>query len=174
MAKCDTNPIKGADQLLCFKSNSAQGVDGCFDPVSLKENENFYLNISADDTWLGVRGINPSLNGTVISIFCTPPELDGCPNTNMEFNIFNFQFITNGNQWYTTKLFAYYYGYDFLVCDNCSSNATCEEGVCVCKPGYSGDGMMCGKFSMCYCMNSKAACGNITCSPNATCKEVCV
>lgn len=46
----------------------------------------------------------------------------------------------------------------FLVshCDNCSSNATCPEGVCVCKPGYSGDGMMCipdGKFScMCECI----------------------
>lgn len=73
--------------------------------------------------------------------------------------------------------------YTFLAidCDNCSSNATCPEGVCVCNPGYSGDGMICipdGKFSssyMCECIIlfhiSKAACDNITCSPHATCKE---
>lgn len=115
MANCSTNINEGANPLLCFESNSAQGVDGCFDPDSLiKENEYFYLNCTLDGTWLAVRGINPSLNGTVISIFCVPTELNNCPNRHMEFNIFNFEFITNGNQWYTTKIFAYYNGCDFF------------------------------------------------------------
>ena len=30
-----------------------------------------------------------------------------------------------------------------VICENCSKNATCEEGECVCEPGYSGDGMTC-------------------------------
>ena len=37
----------------------------------------------------------------------------------------------------------------FAVCDICSQNATCEDGNCTCKEGFTGDGIRCdpiGKF----------------------------
>lgn len=141
---------------LCFESTPSQDFDGCYKNNLTNFNEHFYLNISAHDTQLGVKGINSSLNGTVISIFCITNLSHSCPKITRgytETNIFNFEFITNGNG-IQQKVFAYYYGVYFSVCNNsyCSSNATCEEEVCVCKRGYTGDGMMCdpvpdGKFS---------------------------
>lgn len=29
------------------------------------------------------------------------------------------------------------------LCDQCSSDATCEKGICVCKDRYTGDGIEC-------------------------------
>lgn len=70
----------------------------------------------------------------------------------------------------------------FSVCNKCSVNAICEEGVCICKPGYRGDGIRCdfdGKFyrwqlvliiiyGSFYLL--KAICGN-NLSLNAACEE---
>lgn len=55
------------------------------------------------------------------------------------------------------------------MCNNCSKSAICEEGNCVCKPGYRGDGIRCdldGKFLLdnWHCMiiifSVLAICGN--------------
>lgn len=147
---CDTSLIYLANLRLCIELTPSQELDRCFNPYG---NEHFYLNTSANETWLAVKGINHSLNGTVISIFCT--QYKNCFDDYIETNIFNFEFITNGNgiqQGFCILLWNIL----FSVCNNsyCSSNAACEEGICVCKPGYSGDGVMCdpGKFSFCGCV----------------------
>lgn len=33
-----------------------------------------------------------------------------------------------------------------VVCENCSPNAMCSDGRCVCREGYTGEGMTCEEF----------------------------
>lgn len=144
---CETELSQSPTLRLCFASTPTQDFDGCFD--KLRGNKHFELKTCANDTCIEVKGINPSLNATVISIFCiTTP--DNCQETSyIETNIFNFVFTTNGNDSYTTKIFGYNYGVFFAVCNSCSPNATCEDGRCICKEGFTGDGIRCnliGKF----------------------------
>lgn len=111
---CNTNLADTTSLLLCFEypsfeSTSSQDFDGCFDD-SLEGNEHFYIvQHSVDDTWLGVKNIIPSLNRTVISIFCIIERSDNCPQSSyIDANIFNLEFITNGNDnTCTTKYFAH-------------------------------------------------------------------
>lgn len=110
---CNTNLVDTTSLLLCFESTSSQDFDGCFDD-SLEGNEHFYIGQhSVDNTsWLGVKEIIPSLNGTVISIFCIIERSDNCPQSSyIDTNIFNLEFITNGNDnTCTTKYLYIYYG----------------------------------------------------------------
>ena len=61
-----------------------------------------------------------------------------------------------------------------MICENCSQNATCKEGQCVCKEGYTGNGVTCdSKFLKMRLQRKKyfnisVICEN--CSHNATCK----
>ena len=104
---CNTNLLLSTSLMLCFESTPSQEYDGCFDDGG---NEHFYLKPYEDNTWLGVKEINPSLNGTVISIFCIKTDgPDNCPQTSpIETSIFNFLLAINGNGLYTTKILLYY------------------------------------------------------------------
>lgn len=140
---CNTDLKLYASLLLCFESTPSQDFDGCFDYWLLNEHfdlEQYNVNNS---TWLGVKGINTSLNEIVISIFCITESPDNCLQSSyIETNIFNF-IILNGNgiieNIYKVSWLTWY----FSVCNNCSKDATCEEGMCVCKQGYRGDGIIC-------------------------------
>lgn len=91
---CNTNLSLSTSLLLCFESTPPQDYDGCYNDGG---NEYFYLRPYEDDTWLGVKKINPSLNGTIISIFCILTD-DNCSQTSpIETNIFNYLLAINGN-----------------------------------------------------------------------------
>lgn len=94
---CNTNLFLSTSLLLCFESTPPQDYDGCYNDGG---NEHFYLRPYNEDdssTWLGVKKINPSLNGTLISIFCILTD-DNCLQTSpIETNIFNYLLAINGN-----------------------------------------------------------------------------
>ncbi|CAI8013367.1 hypothetical protein GBAR_LOCUS8490 [Geodia barretti] len=58
-------------------------------------------------------------NGTVVSIFCQRTDCRGYFSNVLLFNI------------------------GILTCEDCNENADCIEGQCVCKRGYTGDGLSC-------------------------------
>ena len=95
---CPTNLSLSTSLLLCFESTPSQEYDGCYDDGG---NEHFYLKTFEDNAWIGVNGsgINSSLDGTVISIFCILTDgCDNCPQTSpIETNIFNYLLALNGN-----------------------------------------------------------------------------
>ena len=83
---------------LCFESTPTQHYDGCFQVH--EGHEHFYIQPYENDVSLGVKGINSSLNGTVISVFCI--SFDNCAQFSyIDINIFNF--IITGNGIYTGK-----------------------------------------------------------------------
>lgn len=93
---CPTNLSESTSLLLCFESTLSQEYDGCYDNGG---NEHFYLRPHEDNAWIGIKGINPSLDGTVISIFCILTDgRDNCSQkSSIETNIFNYLLAINGN-----------------------------------------------------------------------------
>lgn len=93
---CNTILSLSTSLLLCFESTPSQDYDGCFNDGG---NEHFYLKPYENNTWIGIKGINPSLDGTVISIFCIIPEgPDNCSKIfPVETSIFNYRLVMNGN-----------------------------------------------------------------------------
>ena len=82
-------------------------------------------------------------NGTVVSIFCARTDCNGFHSNVMLFNIGICKFKT-----YKTLLLCLLLRYS-VTCENCSENAKCLNGECMCKDNYVGDGKSCeeGKYS---------------------------
>ncbi|CAI8031479.1 hypothetical protein GBAR_LOCUS17864 [Geodia barretti] len=108
---------------LCIDSEEIYGCFGAF--------ESPYFEFSDDGNAIGieVRNLTESLNRTVISVFC--PFRPCTSNPLLHTQILNIELL------YTNE-----------SCENCSIKATCECGICVCKNGYWGDGVMCEGY--CY------------------------
>ena len=84
--------------MLCFESTPTQDYDGCIG------HEHFYIQSYENNVWLGIKGINPSLNGTVISVFCITFDNNCALYSYIDANIFNF-IITGNRIYYIGKVY---------------------------------------------------------------------
>jgi hypothetical protein len=92
---CSTDSQEYTQWLLCFRSSS--GINGCFNAESLMKTQYFRVVQCDDTSCLKVNGLISDIDGTVISVYCTPEEQ--CNQSNIDVNIFNFEIRKGDGYW---------------------------------------------------------------------------
>lgn len=127
---------------VCFESAL---LNRCFNGLELLPDQSeidFYIQ----NNYLWVTDVNTSMNKTLINMFCLSNYSIQCDASPIkEIMILNSELSKDpgDNKYIYIVELSVYISFYVGVCGNCSTNAICEEGLCVCKPSYSGDGMIC-------------------------------